>query len=225
MMKKNLIFLGAPGSGKGTQAQILQAKAGYCHLATGDLLREAMKTKSELGNKVEEYVNNGELVPDSVIIELVEDKFSKEADLKEKGFILDGFPRTIKQAELLKSLLAKYQLEIESVLFFDVDLQTVTDRVMSRMTCGKCNQVYNLISKVPEKKDICDSCGGELKRRADDTEEKIKKRFEIYKEQTEPLLGYYKDVLINLAAKDEPEEIFKSLNKTLLIDYNKKPSF
>ncbi|MBT7087810.1 nucleoside monophosphate kinase, partial [bacterium] len=171
-MKKFLLFLGAPGSGKGTQAQKLQNKYGICQISTGDLLREVIARKTDLGKKVANYVHNGELVPDEVIVEIVKDKLAQDKDIKENGFILDGFPRTVRQADLLRKVLQDNNMQLEAVVFFEIDLETIVKRILGRLTCAKCGKIYNSYNNLPAQEGQCDVCGGKVARRVDDTEEK-----------------------------------------------------
>lgn len=186
----NLIFLGQQGSGKGTFAQYVAARKGLVQISTGDLLRAEVKAETELGKKVKEIINSGKLVPDELITELVEKKMEKE---KEHGVILDGFPRTLNQAELLEEVVKKLNLKIDAVINFSVSDETTFKRIGGRLTCTKCGKIYNKESNPPKEQGKCDSCGGEVVVRDDDKEEAIKKRLELYKKQTKPLIEYYKE--------------------------------
>lgn len=181
------IFLGAPGAGKGTAASRIAPLKNISHISTGDLFRENLKENTEIGLKAKEFMDKGELVPDEVVIEMVKKRIT-ESDCK-SGFILDGFPRTIKQAEILKEI-----LPIDVVINIDVPDEIVIQRLCSRVTCKDCGQIFNLVSPLPKKEGICDSCKGELYQREDDKKEVIQNRLNIYKEQTQPLIDFYKNL-------------------------------
>lgn len=184
-----LIFLGAPGTGKGTQAALVSKKYGIPHISTGNMLRDAVKKGTELGKKAKKYMDAGELVPDSVMIELVKERLVQD-DCK-NGFILDGFPRTIQQAEVLDSYLEKNLMPITSVVLLDVDTDFVVRRLTSRRLCRKCGRDYNLLTDPPQADGTCKICGGEIYRRDDDSEYTIMNRLQVYQNQTNPLLEYY----------------------------------
>jgi adenylate kinase len=179
------IIFGAPGAGKGTYSSRLQAKLGVDVIAMGDIFRESVKENSELGKKVKSYVEKGALVPDSVVIEVLQNRLGKVP--KDKGFILDGFPRTIDQAKALQTI-----TPIDVILLLDVPDEIIIERLSARRICKKCGEVYNIRFLKPKKEGICDKCGGELYQRSDDNPEVIKNRLKVYKEQTEPLIAYYK---------------------------------
>ncbi len=180
------IIFGPPGSGKGTYASRLQAKLGVDVIATGDIFRELVKGNSELGKKVKGYVEKGLLVPDEVVIEVLKHRLSKIP--KEKGFILDGYPRTLDQAKTLETI-----TPIDVVLLLDVPDWIIIERLSSRRICRNCGAVYNIRFLKSKVEGVCDKCGGQLYQRSDDNPEVIKKRLEVYKEQTSPLLEYYKN--------------------------------
>jgi len=179
------IIFGAPGAGKGTYASRLQAKLGVEVIATGDIFRELMKEDSDLGRKVRGYVEKGLLVPDEVVLEVLKQRLSKIP--KGKGFILDGFPRTIEQAKILDSI-----TEIDVILLLDVPDWIIIERLSSRRICRNCGTVYNIRFLKPKIEGVCDKCRGPLYQRSDDTPEVIKNRLQIYQEQTRPLLEYFK---------------------------------
>ena len=181
----NLIFLGPPGVGKGTVAKYVTKEEGIPQISTGDLLRTVVKRGSELGKEAKEYMNSGKLVPDNLIINLMKERILED-DCK-NGFILDGFPRTIPQAEALKNS----DVKIDQVLNFKAKEETIIQRLSGRRTCKNCNAIFH-ITNIPSKTEgICDKCGGELFQRDDDKPEAIKKRLEVYKQQTEPLIEFF----------------------------------
>lgn len=186
-----ITLLGAPGSGKGTQAKLLQSKFGVPQISTGDLLRESVKAGTELGKQAKAKMDAGDLVPDSLVIGLLKERIQQD-DAK-KGFILDGFPRTLDQAAALHDLLIGMGKPLDTALLVDVDLDVIMKRITGRMTCSSCGQMFNQFFSPPKQVDVCDHCGGELTRRADDNEETVKNRLKVYQEQTKPLVGYYMD--------------------------------
>ncbi len=194
-----LILMGAPGAGKGTQGEILEKKLGVSTISTGLMLRTAIKEQTEVGKLAEQYINEGKLVPDEVIVEIVKQRLS-QPDC-EKGFILDGFPRTTAQAEALEAA----GVTIDKVLLIEVDDEKIVERLSSRRECSKCGVPYNIVSKRPAKEGICDSCGGELIQRKDDVPETIMNRLNVYHEQTEPIKDFYKAKGILAVAKGEEE--------------------
>ena len=200
----NLIFLGPPGVGKGTIAKEISKEKGIPQISTGDLLRAAVKEGSQLGKKAKEYMDTGKLVPDSLVIGLLKDRISKD-DCKD-GFILDGFPRTIPQAEALEG-----EVNIDKVLNFKASDKTVISRISGRRTCRKCNAIYHVKNIPPKVKGICDKCGGELFQRDDDKEETVKKRLDTYKQQTAPLIDFYKEkgILADIQTEQPIPQIVK----------------
>ncbi len=208
----NLVFLGPPGSGKGTQAKRIAAKLGLLHLSTGDVLREAVKNGTELGKKAQKYMEAGELVPDDLIIGLIEEKLKSGA--LNNGFILDGFPRTIPQAEALKVMFARNQKALHRAILLDVTDEEVIRRLSGRYYCPTCNAGYNYPMQLPKKEGICDNDGARLLRRPDDEEEVVKNRLNVYKKQTEPIVDFYRKESILAAIKDNgggPDRITESL--------------
>lgn len=184
-----LIFLGYPGSGKGTQANILSQKHGIPQISTGDILRGAVKNETPLGLEAQRFMNAGELVPDQVVIGLIEERLQEEDAVK--GFILDGFPRTIAQAQELDHILHQLHREISAVINLEVSKGKIIKRLTSRRVCSGCKKVYNLIYDPPPKDGICESCGGLIIQRKDDKEQTVLHRLEVYEEQTRPLKEYY----------------------------------
>ncbi len=211
----NLILLGAPGAGKGTQAKLIVEKYGIPQISTGDMLREAVAKGTELGKKAKEYMDKGELVPDEIVIGIVKERL-QQPDC-EKGFILDGFPRTLKQAEELDKMLEELGKKIDAVINVSVPEEEVVKRIVNRRTCKNCGAVYHLIYNPPKEEGKCDKCGGELYQRDDDKEETVRARYKVYKEQTEPLIEYYskKGLLYNVDGTKSIEEVFEEIQKIL----------
>jgi adenylate kinase len=206
-----IVLLGAPGAGKGTQAKILIEKYGIPQISTGDLLRAAVSAGTPLGKEAKSYMDKGELVPDSVVLGMVEERLKKD-DCK-KGYILDGFPRNTAQAEALDKMLASLNMSLTAALSVDVPFDDLMRRLTGRRTCKSCGQMYNIYFNAPKKEGTCDKCNGELYQRDDDKEATIKKRLEVYTAQTEPLIGYYKNkgILKSVAGTGSIDDIFKKL--------------
>jgi adenylate kinase len=188
----NLILLGAPGAGKGTQGALLAERLGLSRLATGDLLRESVRAGTELGRAARRYMDVGELVPDDVILGLVREVMEQDRARGVAGFIFDGFPRTVPQAEALDQLLADVGEPLAAVVLLEVPDETIIRRLSGRRTCSRCGRVYNVFSEPPRQEGRCDACGGELVQRADDAADTVRRRLAVYREQTEPLIAYYR---------------------------------
>ncbi|MBD3336518.1 MAG: adenylate kinase [Candidatus Eisenbacteria bacterium] len=208
---KRVILLGPPGSGKGTQAERLRERLEVPILGTGDILRAEIADDSELGRKAKEYVDSGRLVPDGLIIEMMRGRLSRK-DARQ-GFILDGFPRTVEQAEGLDEILAGLEMKLERVIEIAVDPEVVVQRMSARRVCRNCGRVYNAIHNPPEKEGVCDSCGGEVVQRSDDNPETIRQRLEVYRTNTEPLIAYYekRGVLRHIDGEGSVDEIQERL--------------
>lgn len=206
----NLVFLGPPGAGKGTAAEQVAKEFKIPHISTGDLFRAAIKNRTELGNQVKEITEKGDLVPDSLTIEIVKERL-KNADAT-GGYILDGFPRTIPQAEALSGF-----SNVTRVLNFVLDDAEVVERLSGRRVCRSCGRGYHVRFMPPKKEGVCDVCGGELYTRKDDSVESIHNRLEVYSEQTEPLISFYRtrDLLIDIDAKPSAAEVFEAVRKLL----------
>jgi adenylate kinase len=206
-----LVFLGAPGAGKGTQAKKLVEKYGIPQISTGDLLRAAVAQGTALGKEAKSYMDRGELVPDQVVLGMVKERISQD-DCK-KGFILDGFPRNVAQAEALDKMLAEMNIPLDLALNIDVPFEDLMKRLTGRRTCKSCGQMYNIYYSPPKVEGKCDKCGGDLFQRDDDKEETIKKRLDVYKAQTEPLIDYYskKGILKSVSGTGSIDEIFNSI--------------
>ncbi|GMQ58006.1 adenylate kinase [Vallitalea sediminicola] len=210
-----LIMLGAPGAGKGTQAKRVAAKYNIPHISTGDIFRDNIRNKTELGLKAKQYMDKGLLVPDELVVDIVADRLLQE-DCKE-GFILDGFPRTIPQAESLDEALMSMKTKINYAINIDVPDENIVRRMSGRRACLNCGATYHIKYNPPKKEDICDNCTGELILRDDDKEETVLKRLEIYHKQTSPLIEYYgeKNILITVDGTVDIDDVTKSIVKIL----------
>lgn len=209
------ILLGPPGAGKGTQAVKIVEKYGIPHISTGDIFRENIKNGTELGKKAQEYMNRGELVPDELVVEIATDRLLKD-DCKE-GFLLDGFPRTVFQAEKLDEFLQAHSQKLDVVIDIEVEKQELLTRLTGRRVCRKCGASYHIVNIPPKKEGICDICGGELFQRDDDTVETVENRIEVYKAQTMPLVDYYKKAgnLAEIDGSGDLERVFADIVKAL----------
>ncbi len=207
----NLVFLGPPGSGKGTQALRVAKELNLTHISTGDLLREAVKNMTELGRQAEEFMNSGNLVPDELIVKLIEEKISNGDE--GKGVILDGFPRTIPQAESLKKMFEQNQEHLDSAVLLEVSDEEVVKRLSGRWFCPKCNAGYNYPSNRPKQEGLCDSDGQELLRRPDDDEAVVKNRLDVYKKQTQTIEEFYRQesILKEIKGEQQPDVVFQDI--------------
>ena len=205
----NLVLLGAPGAGKGTQAQKLVADYGVAHISTGDLLRAAVKAQSELGKQAKAFMDEGKLVPDQLVIDLVKERLQE--DDAQKGFILDGFPRNTAQAEALDAELASMDVQIDGALLVDVAFPVIIERLSSRRTCRACGYT------APAGTDVCPRCGGEMYQRDDDKPETIAKRLDTYEKQTAPLVEYYSgNNILKKVDGDRPvDEVYADVKELL----------
>lgn len=183
-----LVLLGPPGSGKGTQAEMLASRCEFVHYSTGEVFREHISKGTELGKRVESFVVSGALVPDDLVLAVAEEFISRNLN---KAIVFDGFPRTLPQAEGLDRVLAGMGLKVSGAVLIDLDDEEVVRRLSSRRQCSRCGKIYNLSFSPPKRAGICDECGGELYQRKDDEEETIRARLEVYKTQTTPLVDYY----------------------------------
>ena len=206
-----LILLGAPGAGKGTVAKLLTKMDGSVQISTGDILRAAVKAGTELGKKAEAAMTAGELVSDDLIMGIMGERLLED-DCK-AGFLLDGFPRTIPQAEALKVLLEKLGIELDAAVNLNVPRDVILDRLTTRRTCVDCGAIYNVKSNPPKEEGVCDACGGKVVQRDDETEEAISKRLDVFNEQTAPLVGFYEGegmlLDINATSSDAVVEAIK----------------
>lgn len=211
-MKPHLIILGAPGSGKGTQAAKLVGK-GFCHISTGDLLRSEIAKGTELGKKVSEIISRGDLVDDNVVMALLK----ANCELDSFSYIFDGFPRNALQAEMLESELLKGRKVL--ALYFKIDLSVLMDRVVNRRTCGVCGEIYNLATKLPRVTGVCDNCNSinSLSQRKDDSAEVVSNRLKIFSDTVDPLIKYYKSkgVLVEINASMHEKDVFEFLEKAI----------
>ena len=210
-----VILLGPPGSGKGSQATLLKTQLHLPHLSTGDLLREHVAHQSQLGKIAKSYIDHGKLVPDAIILDMIMERIN-QPDCH-KGFLLDGFPRTLVQAQELQKKLSSDDLIF--VLSFELDDQIIVERITGRLICSKCMAPYHKKFSPSKKENICDACGGELYQRADDTEAVIKNRLNVYHQQTAPLIAYYQTYphFHKISADDHKDEIFKKIVNLLKV--------
>lgn len=206
-----LVFLGAPGVGKGTQAEMVSAKYGIPKISTGDLLRAGVAQQTPLGMEAKQFMDRGDLVPDSVVIGLVEEKVGTQECAK--GFILDGFPRTVPQADSLSALLAGKGLSLDRVMHFVISREEVIRRLSGRRSCSKCPAVYHIEFVPPKQADICDECGNALIQRSDDRKETVESRLTVYEAQTSPLIEYYreKNLLVELDGSGSVDDVYERL--------------
>ena len=206
-----IIMLGAPGAGKGTQAKQIADKYSIPHISTGDIFRANIKNGTELGKKAKQYMDQGALVPDELTCDLVMDRIQQD-DCK-NGFVLDGFPRTIPQAEALDAALGKINEKMDYAIDVDVPDENIANRMSGRRACLNCGATYHLISIPPKVEGICDRCGSEIVLREDDKPETVQKRLKVYHEQTQPLIDYYKNqgILKSVDGTQPMDEVFKAI--------------
>ena len=209
------LLLGLPGAGKGAQAVRLVEKYGVPQISTGDIFRKNIKEGTELGKKAQEYMNAGQLVPDELVVDLVKDRLMQ--DDCANGYLLDGFPRTIFQAEELDKFLAENGQKLDAVINFEVGHDTLIQRLTGRRICKKCGAGYHVVNFPPKVEGICDKCGGELEQRKDDNVETAENRIVVYNESTAPLIGYYSETgaLKNFNAEKDPAEVFEEIVKEI----------
>ena len=210
-----LVILGPPGAGKGTQADFIIDKYKVPHISTGDIFRENIKNGTDLGKKAKSYMDKGLLVPDQVVIDIVKDRLTWD-DTK-KGFLLDGFPRTVAQAVALDAFLDSQNKKLDSVININVDTGILVERAVGRRVCKSCGATYHVKNKAPKEEGKCDKCGGPLFQRDDDTEDTVKTRIQVYFDQTSPLIDYYKaqNLLLDVDGKGDMKETFKRIEKSL----------
>ena len=210
-----IIMLGAPGAGKGTQAKKIAAKYGIPHISTGDIFRANIKNGTELGKKAKTYMDQGLLVPDELVVDLVVDRVNQ--DDCENGYVLDGFPRTIPQAEALTEALEKMGQKVDFAIDVNVPDENIVKRMGGRRACVTCGATYHMVYAPTKKEGICDTCGGELILRDDDKPETVTKRLSVYHEQTRPLISFYADkhVLYTVDGTQNMEQVFEAITKIL----------
>jgi len=188
---RRIILLGPPGAGKGTQAQALQARWGVPQISTGDMLRQAVRQRTELGRRAQGYMEAGEYVPDPVILEMMEERLAQPDAAR--GFILDGFPRTLSQAEGLERILEAHGIALDAVVDLEVAEEELVRRLSGRLVCPKCEAIYQKDTRPPRQAGLCDRCGSKLEQRADDRPEAVRRRLEVYRRETQPLIAYYRE--------------------------------
>jgi len=207
-----VVFLGPPGAGKGTQAKLISQELKLRHVSTGDMLRSAVEKQTPLGLKAKEYMDRGDLVPDELVIAMVEQEV-----LQAENLVLDGFPRTLNQAKALESMLSKHGKGVDKVFLFEIGDDYIVERLSGRRTCPKCGAVYHMKFNPPKEDELCDVCGVKLIQREDDREEVVRKRLEVYRKQTAELIDFYEkeDKLIRLNALKSIEELYEEIKKAL----------
>jgi adenylate kinase len=216
MTQRNVILLGGPGAGKGTQAERIVADLSLPHISTGEMLRAAVARGTEMGREAQKYMESGSLVPDEVVIGVVRDRLA-EPDAGE-GFLLDGFPRTVPQAEALDAMLADSGRQVTHVVLIDVPAEELVQRIAGRRSCAVCGKIYNVTFDPPRAEGVCDLDGGALTQRADDNEETVRNRIRVYEQQTAPLIGYYegKGVLKSaFGGGKRPDEVYEQVRRIL----------
>ena len=212
-----LVFLGPPGVGKGTHADILAKDLEIKHYSTGDIFRQILKESSALSKKLDKYVNSGELVPDEMVFETVKEVLSNESG--ENGWLLDGYPRNINQAELLDRFLESRGEELDFAVYLYASPEVLIKRLTNRRVCSQCNAIYNLVNNPPKKEGVCDKCGGALIQREDDKEDTIKKRISIFKKEFQPLEEYYENegILLKVSAEGNLKDIADRIKEGLKV--------
>lgn len=213
----NIVLLGPPGAGKGTQALQISKHHNVPHISTGDMFRRAVADRTDLGLKANDYITRGELVPDDIVIGIVKQRLA-ETDT-EQGFLLDGFPRTVAQAEALSSALAQSDKNLDKVLSIEVVEEELIKRLTGRRTCRSCGKVYHLVFEPPKTATTCDVCGGELWQREDDSEETVRNRLRVYNEQTVQLVDYYRKrgLLVTINGRQEVQAVFNEIEEILKV--------
>lgn len=211
----NILIMGAPGTGKGTMSQLIKEHYDVVHVSTGDMLRQAVENKTTLGLKVQEYMSAGALVPDEVIHNIILERLTKD-DIK-KGFLFDGYPRTVKQAIDLDEILGKLNMNIDCIINLDVDVEILKERITGRRTCRNCKEIYHIKNMPPKVEGTCDLCGGELITREDDTLEALMKRLDEYYASTKPVIDYYEKtgLVHNIDGGRDANEVFEDIKAIL----------
>lgn len=211
----NILIMGAPGTGKGTMSQLIKEHYDVVHVSTGDMLRQAVENKTALGLKVQEYMSAGALVPDEVIHNIILERLAKD-DIK-KGFLFDGYPRTVKQAIDLDEILGKLNMNIDYIINLDVDVEILKERITGRRTCRNCKEIYHIKNMPPKVEGTCDLCGGELITREDDTLEALMNRLDEYYASTKPVIDYYEKtgLVHNIDGGRDANEVFEDIKAIL----------
>jgi adenylate kinase len=220
----NIILLGPPGAGKGTQAKMLVEEFEIPHISTGDMFRAAIKQGTELGIKAQAFMNAGKLVPDSVTIGIVEERLAQKDCAS--GFLLDGFPRTLPQAEALDQIMKELGLSLDAAININVPNEAIITRMAGRRVCRQCGETYHVQFNPPQENDKCNQCGGELYQRSDDSEETVANRLKVYNQQTEPLLNYYQqqELVLTVNGNQEMAMVFRDIYNNLIKKVYKKKS-
>mgnify|MGYP006273012017 CR=1 FL=1 len=210
-----IVLLGAPGSGKGTQSKLIMERYKIPQISTGDLLRAAVAAETPLGQQAKAAMDAGQLVPDDIVLGMIRERLAMPDT--ERGYILDGFPRNLHQAQSLDDMLSDLNQPLDVALLIDVDFEVLMQRLTGRLTCASCGAVFNKFTHPPRQENVCDLCGGELRHRADDNEETIGNRLKVYETQTQPLVEYYqdKDLLKSVKGEGEIEDIFNAVSRIL----------
>jgi adenylate kinase len=211
----NIVLLGAPGAGKGTQAARMVERYGLAHISTGDMFRAAVKAGTPMGTEAKRYMDDGKLVPDEVVIGIVAERLA-EPDVA-AGFMLDGFPRTVVQADALNRVLAESGRALDAVVLIDVPRELLLERLTARRQCRSCERIYNVLWDAPAVEGVCDTCGGEVYQRDDDNAQTVSSRLDVYESQTQPLIDYYaaQGVLKPVDGTKTPDEVFEAVVATL----------
>lgn len=211
----NLLIMGPPGAGKGTQAEVLVKELNITHISTGDMFRAAIKEGTEMGKKAKEYMDAGQLVPDEVVVGMVKERLTKP-DCR-NGFLLDGFPRTLAQADALSATLAQMSIALDGVINIAVPREKLMARLTGRRICRSCGASFHVVFNPPKQEGVCDSCGGELYQRDDDNEATVGNRLDVYEAQTQPLIDYYanKGQLININGDQEIKQVMEDILASL----------
>ena len=212
MKTKKLLIMGPPGAGKGTQAANIVSKYGVCHISTGDMFRSAIKNGTEMGKLAQKYIENGELVPDSVTVGIVKERLSQQ-DILEKGFLLDGFPRNLDQAHSLDTILEELGYNLDAVINVSVLDEILINRIIGRRICRQCGATYHIEFNKPNVEGVCNECGGELYIRKDDTRETAENRLNVYSTQTQPLLDFYSErgLLVEIDGDQAVSKVFSDI--------------
>ena len=216
MKTKKLLIMGPPGAGKGTQAANIVSKYGVCHISTGDMFRSAIKNGTEMGKLAQKYIENGELVPDSVTVGIVKERLSQQ-DILEKGFLLDGFPRNLDQAHSLDTILEELGYSLDAVINVSVLDEILINRIIGRRICRQCGATYHIEFNKPNVEGVCNECGGELYIRKDDTRETAENRLNVYSTQTQPLLDFYAErgLLVEIDGDQAVSKVFSDIVERL----------